>query len=179
MWLIEELQSVDPDQAEWRIDMKNSTFQGIPGMLRPFKEYLETWNLPEGAEVVFFGVPGTCTPFVELLCYAVRNLPCRFLFVPYLRENESREMTYTEGLGFQLGEPCQIRNPSIIIFMGGLAMPGVPVKIEEAEALLSAYPDVASAGICFMHMFQKSGWLDKISFDLLIDATLNVDITVE
>ena len=159
--------------------MKKYTIQGIPGMLRPFKEYLETWNLPEGAEVVFFGVPGTCTPFVELLCYAVRTLPCRFLFVPYLKESESREMTYTEGVGFQLGEPCQIHNPSVIVFMGGLAMPGVPVKIEEAEAVLTKHPDVASAGICFMHMFQKSGWLDRISFDLLIDATLNVDITVE
>ena len=88
-------------QTEWRTDMKNNTLQGIPGMLRPFKEYLETWSLPEGAEVVFFGVPGTCTPFVELLCYAVRSLPCTFLFVPYLHENESRKMIYTEGLGYQ------------------------------------------------------------------------------
>ncbi|HWQ64150.1 MAG TPA: DUF2124 family protein, partial [Methanospirillum sp.] len=164
---------------EWRINMKNSTLQGIPGMLRPFKEYLETWSLPEGAEVVFFGVPGTCTPFVELLCYAARSLPCTFLFAPYLHENESRKMVYTEGLGFQLGEPCKITNPSVFILMGGLSMPGVPVKIEDAEALLAKYQDVACAGICFMHMFQKSGWLDKISFDLLIDATIHVDITVE
>ena len=148
-------------------------------MLRPFKEYLEQKALPSEAEVVFYGVPGTCSPFVELLCYAVRSLPCTFLFVPYLQENASRKMNYTEGVGFQLGESCLIRNPSIFILMGGLAMPGVPVKIEEVEALLTKYPDVTCAGICFMHMFQKSGWLDQISFDLLIDATINVDVMVE
>lgn len=159
--------------------MTSTSHQGIPGMLRPFKEYLEGWSLVCGAEVVFYGVPGTCTPFVELLCYAARSLPCTFLFVPYLDEAKSRKMMYTEGLGYQLGDHCPINNPSVIILMGGLAMPGVPVNVEETEAVLKKYPDVARVGICFMHMFQKAGWLERISFDLLIDATVGVDVHTE
>ena len=156
--------------------MTSISYQGIPGILRPFKEYLERWSLPSGAEVVFYGVPGTCTPFVELLCYAVRSLPCKFLFVPYLNEQESRKMVFTEGIGYQIGEPCLINTPSVIVMMGGLAMPGVPVSPEQAEAIFTKYPDVSRVGICFMHMFAKAGWLDTISFDLLIDADISVEI---
>ncbi|MFH0968485.1 MAG: DUF2124 domain-containing protein [Methanobacteriota archaeon] len=159
--------------------MTNTSYQGIPGILRPFKEYLEAWSLPPGAEVVFYGVPGTCTPFIELLCYAARSLSCSFFFVPYLNEHESRKMIFTEGIGYQIGVPCPISNPSIIVVMGGLAMPGVPVSPEEAETVLSKYPDVARIGVCFMHMFEKANWLDRISFDLLIDATIDVNVITE
>lgn len=159
--------------------MKNTSHQGIPGILRPFKEYLEAWSLPSGAEVVFYGVPGTCTPFIELLCYAVRSLPCKFLFVPYLNEQESRRMVFTEGIGFQIGEPCPVSNPSVIVMMGGLAMPGIPVNPEQAVTVFTKYPDVSRVGICFMHMFQKANWLDIISFDLLIDATIGVEVISE
>ncbi|WP_324475209.1 DUF2124 family protein [Methanospirillum sp.] len=30
-----------------------------------------------------------------------------------------------------------------------------------------------------MHMFEKAGWLDKIHFDILIDADISVDVTSE
>lgn len=159
--------------------MTSASYQGIPGILRPFKEYLEAWSLPSGAEVVFYGVPGTCTPFVELLCYAVRSLPFKFLFVPYLKEQESRKMVFNEGIGFQIGEPCPVSNPSVIVMMGGLAMPGISVSPEQAETLFTKYPDVSRVGVCFMHMFQKANWLDRISFDLLIDATIVVDAISE
>lgn len=159
--------------------MISTSYQGIPGILRPFKEYLEAWSLPTGAEVVFYGVPGTCTPFVELLCYAVRSLPCKFLFIPYLNEQESRRMVFTDGIGFQIGEPCLVSNPSVIVMMGGLAMPGIPVSPEQAETVFTKYPDVSRVGICFMHMFRKANWLDRISFDLLIDATIVVDVISE
>ena len=46
-------------------------------------------------------------------------------------------------------------------------------------AYLAQYPDVARVGVCFMHMFQKAGWLERISFDLLIDATVGVDVHTE
>ena len=73
-------------------------------------------------------VPGTCTQFVELLCYTARSLPCKFFFVPYLNEHESREIFYTEGIGFHIGDTCAVSDPSVIVVMGGLAMPGVPVS---------------------------------------------------
>ena len=159
--------------------MTITSHQGIPGILRPFKEYLEARSLPSGAEVVFYGVPGTCTPFVELVCYAVRSLPCKFFFVPYLNEHVSRKMVFTEGIGFQIGDRCPVSVPSVIVLMGGLAMPGIPVSPDEAESLLSKYPDALRVGVCFMHMFQKANWLDRISFDLLIDATIDVNVISE
>jgi hypothetical protein len=159
--------------------MTSTSFQGIPGILRPFKEYLETQALPSGAEVVFYGVPGTCTPFIELLCYAIRSLPCTFLFVPYFNHQESRKMVYTEGIGFQIGDPCPVSNPAVIVVMGGLAMPGVPVRPEQAETEIQKNPGSTRIGVCFMHMFQKAGWLDRISFDLLIDATIDVTVITE
>ena len=156
--------------------MTSISSQGIPGILRPFKEYLEGWSLPSGSEVVFYGVPGTCTPFVELLCYAVRSIPCSFFFVPYLNEHESREMKFIDGIGYQIGDPGPINVPSVIVVMGGLSMPGVPVNPEQVERVLAKYPDVARVGICFMHMFQRTGWLDRITFDLLIDAVIDVNV---
>lgn len=159
--------------------MIQRSYQGVPGILRPFKEYLEAWSLPPGAEVIFYGVPGTCTPFVELLCYAARSLNCSFFFVPYLNEEQSRKMKFTEGIGYQVGELCSIINPSVIVAMGGLAMPGIPVNVIQAEAQFTKYPDVARVGICFMHMFAKAGWLKSIPFDLLIDADIQVDVQVD
>lgn len=162
-----------------RNTMTHSNYQGVPGILRPFKEYLESQSLSPGAEVVFFGVPGTCTPFVELLCYAARSLPCSFFFVPYLHEEKSRKMVYTDGIGYSPGDISPVTSPAVLVLMGGLAMPGVPVKKEEVEEMLQKYAGISRAGICFMHMFEKAGWLETISFDLLIDATISVDVLTE
>ncbi|MDD1729129.1 MAG: DUF2124 domain-containing protein [Methanospirillum sp.] len=156
--------------------MIHTSYQGIPGMLRPFKEYLEQKALPSGAEVVFCGVPGTCTPFVELLCYAARSLSCTFIFVPFLDETKSRKMVFTDGIGYQPGELCPVTNPSVIIMMGGLAMPGMTVTLDQVEALFNAHPDCAKVGICFMNMFEKAGWLERFSFDILINAIITVDV---
>lgn len=159
--------------------MTRSSYQGIPGILRPFKEYLESQSLSPGAEVVFFGVPGTCTPFVELLCYAARSLPCSFFFVPYLQEEKSREMVFTDGIGYRPGDISPVTSPAVLVLMGGLAMPGMPVKKEEVEEKIRKYAGISRAGVCFMHMFEKAGWLETISFDLLIDATISVDVLTE
>ena len=49
-------------------------------ILRPFKEYIEKKGLKKGDQVVYHGVPGTCTPFVELLG------------LPYARWNSNRSL---------------------------------------------------------------------------------------
>jgi hypothetical protein len=56
--------------------------------------------------------------------------------------------------------------------MGRLAMPGVPSTIDEAKEVISKH-GVPVAGVCFQSMFEKSGWLQEISFDLLIDARID------
>ena len=157
--------------------MTNQSYQGVSGIIRPFKEYLEAWKFTSENEVVFYGAPGTCTPFIELLCNAVQSLTCTFLFVPFLKENESRKMIYSEGIGFQVGEFCPITSPSVIVLMGGLALPEVQGKPNLVKEILMKYPDVARVGISFLHIFKQAKWLDKISFDLMIDVTIVVDVT--
>jgi len=71
---------------ETEIMTQAETFHGVPGILRPFKEYLEAKGLKKGDQIVYFGCAGTCTPFVELLAIAVRGLFLEQVFVPLLDE---------------------------------------------------------------------------------------------
>jgi hypothetical protein len=48
----------------------------------------------------------------------------------------------------------------------------MPHSKEEVKAMIDRHGDVKVIGVCFMSMFGKAGWLDTITFDLLIDATL-------
>lgn len=159
--------------------MVKAVYQGVPGMLRPFKEYIEHRSLPEGSEIVFYGVPGTCTPFVEILCYAIRSLPLRFIFVPYTDEEKAHELKNKPDVGFQATELCSPKNPAVIVIMGGLSMPNMPVNADSVNIVLNNWKGAATIGVCFMHMFEKAGWLEKMSFDLLIDAMINVETEAE
>ena len=73
--------------------------KGVPGILRPFKEYLETNRFQKGDQVVYYGVPGTCTPFIELLAFAVRGLALDQVFVPYFKEELARPIVFHDGIG--------------------------------------------------------------------------------
>jgi hypothetical protein len=157
--------------------MTTVSYQGIPGVIRPFKEYLKARKLNHRDEVVFYGVPGTCTPFVELLCYSVRSLPSTYLFVPFLNEDESRKMVYSEKTGFHVGEKCPVTSPSIIVLMNDLALSEMNVKPNQVKSVLSKHQNAVLVGLSFMHTFRQANWLDKISFNLLIDATVVVDVT--
>jgi len=148
-----------------------TTLTGVPGILRPFKEYLKEKSLPEGSQIAYYGCAGTCTPFVELLAYATRDLGLKHLFVPLFDEKSARILKPVSGVGMQAGESAAVQ-PAIIVLMGGLAMPGVPVTIEEVKAVVSKH-GVPVAGVCFQSMFEKSGWLPEISFELLIDAMID------
>ncbi|WOF16678.1 DUF2124 domain-containing protein [Methanoplanus sp. FWC-SCC4] len=145
---------------------------GIPGMLRPFKQYLSSAGLADGSQIVFYGCPGTCTPFVELLSYAVRDLPLKPVFVPLLDEDNAKSLSNVQGVGIQADNDTKINNPFAVVLMGGLSMPNVPVSAEDAADTISKY-DSKVIGICFMSMFEKTGWLEKLNFDLLIDAEID------
>lgn len=57
-------------------------------------------------------------------------------------------------------------------------MPNVPVKAEQVMAVIANYPGAVVIGVCFMHMFEKAGWLSMVSFNCLIDAMIDpVEIT--
>jgi len=146
-------------------------------MLRPFKEYLEKKELKAGDQVVYYGCPGTCTPFVELLGFAVRSMDLEQLFVPYVDESKAQKLKLVSDIGMQAAGAARIRTPKTVVVMGGLSMPNVPVTMEQVKAAVEKYPDAALVGICFMNMFEKAGWLKAMEFDLLIDAMINpVDV---
>lgn len=152
---------------------QKEVFQGVPGMLRPFKEYIEKKGLRAGDQVVYYGCPGTCTPFVELLGFAVRGLDLQQVFVPYVEESKAQVIRLVPDIGMQAGGPVPVRNPAMVVIMGGLSMPNVPVTVDQVRSTIGKYPDAARIGVCFMNMFEKAGWLKAIDFDLLIDASIN------
>jgi len=148
-------------------------------MLRPFKAYVSGLGLESGDQIVYYGCPGTCTPFIELLAYGIRDLPVEQVFVPYLDEEKARTLIHVEDVGMQAGEPPATLKPELVVLLGGLSMPNVPVTAEQAKSVVSAF-DAPVAGVCFMKMFERAGWLDVFDFDLLIDATFYpVDVWTE
>jgi len=151
---------------------QKEVFKGVPGMLRPFKEYLETKGLKAGDQVVYYGCPGTCTPFVELLGFAVRSMDLEQVFVPYVDESKAQKLKLVSDIGMQAAGVARISNPKTVVVMGGLSMPNVPVNMEQVKTAVEKYPKAALIGICFMNMFEKAGWLKAMEFDLLIDAMI-------
>jgi hypothetical protein len=153
-------------------------FHGVPGILRPFKEFIESRGLKKGDQIVYYGVPGTCTPFVELLGFALRSLELEQVFVPFVDESRAKKLASVEHVGMQAAAGAVTLNPKAIVVMGGLSMPNVPVKAEQVKAVLDKHQNAAVIGVCFMRMFEKAGWLEMIHFDCLIDATIDpVEVT--
>lgn len=153
-------------------------FHGVPGILRPFKEFIESRGLKNGDQIVYYGVPGTCTPFVELLGFAVRTLELEQVFVPMVDESKARTIQHIADVGMQCRDPPLTLHPNAVVVMGGLSMPNVPVQADRVKAVIDRYPKAAVIGVCFMHMFEKAGWLSAVSFDCLIDANINpVEVT--
>lgn len=145
---------------------------GVPGMLRPFKAYLREAGLGAGDQVVYYGCPGTYT-LHRALGFAVRDLPIEQIYVPYMDEAAAKVIRLVDGVGMQAAGDAPHVAPKVIVLMGGLAMPGVPVTRDEVQAAISPHKDASIVGVCFMEMFEKGGWLDTFAFDLVIDAALD------
>jgi hypothetical protein len=153
-------------------------FRGVPGILRPFKEYIEAKGLKKGDQIVYYGVPGTCTPFIELLGFAIRSLELEQVYVPMLDEPKAKKIHAVADAGMQVSTNPATLAPKAVVIMGGLSMPNVPVNAEQVKAAIDKYPDAKVIGVCFMKMFEKEGWLNTIKFDLLIDANIDpVEVT--
>lgn len=158
---------------------RHETYESVPGILRPFKSYLEEKKLPARSQVVYYGVPGTCTPFVELLGFAIRTLPLEQIFVPLMNESKARKMQLRSDVGMQVSDEVVQVNPALIVLMGGLSMPNSGISAKQAHQVTGRY-GVPFIGVCFMKMFEKTGWLDVFTFDLLVDANISpVDVWKE
>ena len=159
---------------------QKETFHGVPGILRPFKEFVDKTGLKKGDQIVYYGVPGTCTPFVELLAFAVRSLELEQVFVPFVDEHRAKKIGHVDDVGMQARAGPVTLKPKAIVIMGGLSMPNVPVKAEQVKAVMDRHSCAMRIGVCFMHMFEKAGWLSVVSFDCLIDANIDpVEVTIQ
>jgi len=145
---------------------------GITGILRPFKEYLQSLGLSPGDQVVYYGCVGTCTPFVELLAIAIRGLHLEQVYVPLLDEEKAKKLHEVPDAGMQVSSERAVLNPRVLVIMGGLAMPYMPVTKEQVRDLALRHGDGKLVGVCFQNMFEKAGWLDTVEFDLLINAMI-------
>ncbi len=96
----------------------------------------------------------------------------RFTFL-ILTKVEAKKIVFVEGVGMQVSSDHMVLIPAAQVIMGGLAMPNVPVTVDDAKRMLARHNDSALIGVSFMNMFEKAGWKDEISFDLLIDATID------
>ncbi len=151
------------------------TTKGVSGISRPFKAFLEKLGLGENDVIVYAGLPGVCTPFIELLSYAIRTLNIKQIYAPNCQADRAKKVVSVQDVGVQLGENASVTKASVIIIMGGLAMPISPVKQDEVLEFLERLlrPGGKVIGVSFMGMFDQVGWTSAVPFDYLIDATID------
>jgi hypothetical protein len=150
---------------------KHEVFESVPGILRPFKTFIEEMELKKGDQIVYYGVPGTCTPFVELLAFAIRTLPVEQVFVPLVDEAKAARISLVPNVGMQMCRDSVSIGPQVVVLMGGLSMPNSGVTAQQVQETISTY-GAPLIGVCFMKMFDKTGWLKTFDFSLLIDANI-------
>lgn len=151
------------------------TTKGVSGISRPFKSIIEQLNLGDDDRIVYVGLPGVCTPFVELLAYAIRMLNLKQVFVPNLDLSLAKTVVPAENIGIQCGDPTEIEKAKVIVVLGGLAMPISPVGQEQVSSFLQRVllPGGTVIGVSFMSMFEQVGWTSTVPFDFCIDATID------
>jgi len=146
------------DAYEWK---------GLNGQFVTFKK-----EVGDAQKITFVGSPGVCTPFAEFLAYSVRDKET--CFIPLLDIDECHEFenkSYAMVLKDELYDP---HNSDVVVLLGGLSMPKYDVDTNELMVLVNEIlkDDGKLMGVCFMNMFEKAGWLEKIDFDCVVDGTL-------
>lgn len=146
------------DSYEWK---------GLNGQLVTFKK-----EVGDAKKITFIGSPGVCTPFAEFLAYSVRDKENHF--IPLLNIDDCHEF---ESKPYAMVLKDEVSNPhesDVVVLLGGLSMPKYDVDTEEVKVLVNEIlkEDGQLIGVCFMDMFTKAGWLEKVDFDCVIDGTL-------
>ena len=146
------------DTYEWK---------GLNGQLVTFKK-----EVGDAEKITFIGSPSVCTPFAEFLSYVVRDKETHF--IPLLDIDECHQFdskSYAMVLKEEVSDP---HGSDVVVLLGGLSMPKYDVDVEELMVLVKDIlkEDGQLMGVCFMDMFSKAGWLEKVDFDCVIDGTL-------
>ncbi|MBR5504262.1 MAG: DUF2124 domain-containing protein [Methanobrevibacter sp.] len=144
-----------------------SEFKGINGQLVSFKNEVE-----DAEKITFIGSPGVCTPFAELLSYAVRDKESHF--IPLINIDDAHQFEFKPYGMVLKDEVSNPRDADVVVLLGGLTMPKYEVGFDELNGLIEDVlkDDGKIIGVCFMDMFAKANWLDKIAFDTVIDASI-------
>jgi hypothetical protein len=155
-------------------DQKMEKKSGIVGFTGTFRESIA--EVKAGSKVVFTGSVAVCTPFIELLAYTVRDLGFEMIYVPKADAREARKIREIANVGFSVvDEKADPKNPAVLVVLGGLAMPKFGVPPDEVNRLISELagkkrPKII--GVCFMNIFERAGWEEKVKFDTVMDTTL-------
>lgn len=133
-------------------------------------------DIKEGSKMVFTGSVAVCTPFAELLAYAIRDRGFDMLYVPSANAEEARKIKGIENIGYSvIDERADPMNPDAVVVLGGLAMPKFGCEPEDVTRLIediSGKKKPKVIGVCFMNLFERAGWDKKLNFDMIIDATM-------
>ena len=146
-------------------DVEN--WKGINGQIVAFKN-----AVGDAQKITFMGSPSVCTPFAALMAYAVRDNENHFIsFIDVETSHEFELKPWGMSLKEEVSDP---HDSDVVVLLGGLSMPKANVDTDDlnnvdAEILKE---DGKLIGLCFMDMFTKAGWLEKVDFDLIIDGTL-------
>ncbi len=151
------------------------TSKGVAGITRPFKDIIEKLKIRNEDTILYIGLPGVCTPFIELLSYAIRTLNLKQVYVPVIDLKSAMEVITVNNVGIQFGDSVAVQKAKVIVVLGGLAMPISPVSSDNINPFVKNVLAQGGTviGICFMNMFDKAGWTSVIPFDYIIDATID------
>ena len=142
-------------------------WKGLNGQLVTFKK-----EIGDAQKITYIGSPGVCTPFAEFLTNVVRDRENHF--IPLLDIDDCHQF---ESKSYAMVLNDEVSNPhdsDVVVLLGGLSMPKYDVDTEELNELVDEIlkEDGRIIGVCFMDMFTKAGWLEKVDFDCIIDGTL-------
>lgn len=148
--------------------MAGNDYSGLNGLANLFKK-----EAGDASKITFVGSAGLCTPFSEFLAYGVQDKETHFIpFVDIDKCHKFESKSY--GLSLNDNEVSDPHDSDIVVLMGGLTMPDFNVNVDDVINLVNEIlkKDGKIFGVCFMDLFSKSGWLDKIDFDCVIDGTI-------
>ncbi|HMK46092.1 MAG TPA: DUF2124 family protein [Methanocella sp.] len=152
------------------------TSRGLSGLLRLFKSTMVgRLGLQSGHRVAFIGCVGTCVPFVELFAYAIRDVRPGMILVPDGIIDDARSIWYVDGVGMQVGGAVDPWGADFVVVLGGISMPSCSLGVDGTNRVIGGImkPDGRVIGVCFMDMFAKAGWEDKVPFDVIINANID------
>lgn len=142
-------------------------WKGLNGQLVAFKK-----EVCDAQKITFIGSPGVCTPFAEFLTNVVKDKENHFISLLDINEcHQFESKPYAMVLKDEVSDP---HDSDVVVLLGGLSMPKYDVDTDELNDLVDEIlaENGKIIGVCFMDMFTKADWLDKVDFDCIIDGTL-------